>query len=98
VDSLFKFVIYRFPQFGKLIQGGPLLLVYKGQVNLKNLDRARITIEELKEAIREHGVSEIREVDLAVLEMDGNISILSNEFNHKTLKKRKGRNKVMKTE
>jgi uncharacterized membrane protein YcaP (DUF421 family) len=98
VNYLFKFVIYRFPQFGKLIQGGPLLLVYKGQVNLKNLDRARITIEELKEAIREHGVSEIREVDLAVLEMDGNISILSNEFNHKTLKKRKGRNKVMKTE
>jgi uncharacterized membrane protein YcaP (DUF421 family) len=98
VNYLFKFIIYRFPQLGHLIQGSPLLLVYKGQVNLLNLERARITIEELKEAIREHGVAEIRNVDLAVLEMDGNISILSNEFQHKTMKKRKGRNRVMKTQ
>ena len=63
-----------------------------------NLERARITIQELKEAIREHGVAEIRDVDLAVLEIDGNISILSNEFQHKTLKKRKGRSRVMKTQ
>jgi uncharacterized membrane protein YcaP (DUF421 family) len=98
VNYLFKFIIYRFPQFSRMLQGSPLLLIYKGQVNMHNLERARITVQELQEAVREHGVSEIREVDLAVLEMDGNISILSNEFKHKTLKKRKGRNKVMKSE
>jgi hypothetical protein len=30
---------------------------------------------ELAEAVREHGASEIREVDLTVLKIDGNISI-----------------------
>lgn len=58
--------------------------------------KARISKEELLEAVREHGVSEIREVDLAVLEIDGNISIISNEYKHRTVRKRKGRNKVMK--
>jgi uncharacterized membrane protein YcaP (DUF421 family) len=98
VNYIFKFILYRFPQFSHFIQGSAILLIYKGQVNIINLERARITIQELKEAIREHGVAEIRDVDLAVLEMDGNISILSKEFTHKTLKKRKGRNRVMKTQ
>jgi uncharacterized membrane protein YcaP (DUF421 family) len=60
--------------------------------------KARISSEELLEAVREHGVSEIREVDLAVLEIDGNISIISNEYKHRTVRKRKGRNKVMKSQ
>ncbi len=38
------------------------------------------------EAVREHGVSEASEVDLAVLEVDGNISVLSEDFNHRTTK------------
>jgi uncharacterized membrane protein YcaP (DUF421 family) len=62
------------------------------------LTKSRITREELLEAVREHGVSEIREVDLAVLETDGNISIISNEYKHHTVRKRKGRNKVMKSQ
>jgi uncharacterized membrane protein YcaP (DUF421 family) len=74
------------------------MLIYKGQMIAPNLVRARITKEELLEAVREHGVSEIREVDLAVLEADGNISIISNEFKHRPVKKRKGRRSVMKNE
>ena len=95
-NYLFKYLIYKFPKLGNIVQGSELLLIYKGQLNLRNLAKAHITIEEIKEAIREHGVTEIREVDLAVLEMDGNISIISNDYKHRTQKKRKGRNKVMK--
>jgi len=64
----------------------------------ENLNKARITRVEMLEAVREHGVSEIREVDLAILETDGNISIISNEYKNRTTKKRKGRNKVMKNQ
>ena len=74
-----------------------MLLIYQGEVNTRNWAKARITMQEFKEAIREHGVSGISEVDLAVLEVDGNISIFSNEYKDKTSKKRKGRNRVMKT-
>jgi len=46
--------------------------------------------------MREYGVSEIRDVDLAVLKVDGNINIISSEYKHRTLRKKKGRNRVMK--
>jgi len=98
VNYLFKYLIYKFPKLGNVVQGSELLLIYKGQLNQKNMTKARITIEEIKEAVREHGVAEIREVDLAVLEIDGNISIISNNYQQQSLKKRKGRNKVMKNE
>jgi uncharacterized membrane protein YcaP (DUF421 family) len=95
VNYLFKFLLYRFPKFSNIVQGTDLLLIYKGQLNMQNLAKARITREEILEAVREHGVSEVRDVDLAVLEIDGNISIISNEYKHHTVRKRKGRNKVM---
>lgn len=97
-NYLFKYLLYRFPKLSNIVQGSDLLLIYKGQLNEANLSKARITHNELLEAVREHGVSEIREVDLAVLETDGNISIISNEYKHRTIRKRKGHNKVMKSQ
>ena len=98
INYLFKFLLYRFPKLGNFVQGNEMLLIYKGQLNKANMDKARITHEELSEAVREHGVAEIRDVDLAVLEIDGNISIISNDFKHRTIRKRKGRNRVMKNQ
>ena len=98
INYLFKYLLYRFPKLGIAVQGVELMLIYKGQLNVSNMNKARITREEILEAVREHGVSEIREVDLAVLETDGNISIISNEYKTRTTKKRKGRNKVMKNQ
>ena len=98
INYLFKFLLYRFPKLGNYVQGNEMLLIYKGQLIKANMDKARITHEELSEAVREHGVAEIRDVDLAVLEIDGNISIISNDFKHRTIRKRKGRNKVMKNQ
>jgi uncharacterized membrane protein YcaP (DUF421 family) len=89
VNYLLKLVLYKFPRLGQVIQGEPVILVYKGEINHKNMVKVKFTLEELKEAIREHGVSLIEDVDLAVLETDGNISIISNDFKNKTIKKRK---------
>jgi len=95
VNFLMKRIIYLFPTFGRYIQGEPLMLVYEGKMKIENLHRARISQEELMEAIREHGVNSISDVDLAVLEIDGNISILSNNFHHKTNKKPKANKAII---
>lgn len=92
-DFLFKECLYRFPWFGKLMQGEPLMLIYKGHVNDANMKKARLTTDELLEAIREHGAEKVSDVDLAVLEVDGNISVLSSDFHDKTTRAvRKSRN------
>ena len=82
INYIFKMVIYNFPSFGKILQGDAILLVYQGNINTKNMKKAKINEDELMEAIREHGVYSVEDVDLAILEIDGNISILSNEYKH----------------
>jgi uncharacterized membrane protein YcaP (DUF421 family) len=83
-----KYFLYRFPKIGRLIQGEPVMLIYKGKLKQDNLNKTRISLDELKEAIREHGISLIEDVDLAVLESDGNISILSNNYKSQSVKRR----------
>lgn len=97
VDYLFKFVMYRFPKFNKLIQGEPLMLIYNGKINIRNITKAKISMEEIMEVIREHGVAKIEQVDLAILEVDGNISVMSNGFSHRTTKKKKAHKAITKS-
>jgi uncharacterized membrane protein YcaP (DUF421 family) len=96
VNYLFKGIMYRFPKLNKLIQGEPLLLIYNGKINTKNVTKAKISIEEIMEAIREHGVAVVEQVDLAILEVDGNISVMSHEFKQKTTKKKKAHKAITK--
>lgn len=84
VNALFKEYMYRLPWFGRVMQGESLMLIYQGRVNDNNMRKAKLTTNELLEAIREHGVAKISDVNLAVLEVDGNISVLSNDFQTKT--------------
>lgn len=83
-------IFFRSKRISNLIQGEPLMLIYEGKPILKHLKKAKISEDELEAAIREHGVAKISEVDLAVLERDGNISVLSNNYKNKTTRKRKG--------
>jgi uncharacterized membrane protein YcaP (DUF421 family) len=75
-----KRLFYRSKFFSKMVQGESLLLIYEGVANLENCEKAEITIEELEAAVREHGARDIQKVDLAILEVDGNISVISKEF------------------
>jgi len=98
VNYMFKLILYRNQGLDKLIEGEALLLIYKGKLNEKHLAEAKITMNELMEAIREHGVSTVEEVDLAMLEVDGNISVISSDFKHQTVKKRKAHKVVAKSQ
>jgi uncharacterized membrane protein YcaP (DUF421 family) len=91
MNFIFKQFLYHFPKFSKLIQGESLMLIYKGKLNIQNAARAKMTMDEIMEALREHGVDKIAKVDLAVLEVDGNFSVLSDEYRHRTVKKRKSK-------
>jgi uncharacterized membrane protein YcaP (DUF421 family) len=90
VNHLLKALLFRSKSLSKLLEGEPVLLVHHGIVLQDNLRREKISIAELKAAAREHGVALLEEVDLAVLEIDGNISILSGDYKRRTLEKREG--------
>ena len=88
VNWILKNLIYKSKRISETIQGSPIMLVYQGKVIYKHLEKAQISHDELEAAIREHGVKDIAAVDLAILEVDDNISALSSNFTKKTRKRR----------
>ena len=96
VNFVLKEFMYRFSKLSKLLQGEEIMLIYNGVLNKRNLERAKLSIEEIEEAVREHGISEIKDVNLAVLEVDGNISVLSDNYKNKTVKRRKAHKTINK--
>ena len=94
-NYLLKIVLYKDRKISKWIQGSPVLLIHNGQVLEKNLRKERITIEELELTAREHGAASLKEVDLAVLEIDGNISIHSNSFQNHSRRKRRAQKSML---
>jgi len=63
----------------KLLAGEGIMLIHNGQTLMEHLRRAGITRDELRQALREHGVSNVADVMLAVLEPDGAISVIRND-------------------
>jgi uncharacterized membrane protein YcaP (DUF421 family) len=90
VNFIFKKITIGRPEIAHLIDGDPVLLVYNGQLKAGGLAKAQITIEQLESVIREHGVEDMSEVDLAMFEVDGNISVISDNFKKTSRRRRKG--------
>ncbi|NPA10032.1 MAG: DUF421 domain-containing protein [Chlorobi bacterium] len=74
-----KRIMFRNPSFKSFMEEDPVILIKDGVVDEKALNKVKITSDELEEAVREHGVGGFDEVRLAVLEVDGNISVVSED-------------------
>lgn len=96
INALLDTLFFKSRRFSKLLQGEAIMLIYKGHVMTRHLDKAKLSLDDLKAAVREHGVESIDEVDLAVLENDGNISVLSDNYQHRTTRKRRAHREVAK--
>ncbi len=60
----------------RFLVGGPVLIVHDGQPLRDRMAREGISDEQLAAALREHGIDDVRDVHLAVLESDGTISVV----------------------
>ncbi len=98
INRVLGYLMYRSKEVSSLLAGKPTMLIYHGKVLQEHLAQTEISLDELEAAVREHGVASVSGVDLAVLEADGNISILSNNYQHKTTRKRKAHKIVEKTQ
>ena len=90
VNLVLKNVIYKIPKVSEWVQGHPIMLIYEGKLMHENMHKSRVSVAELEEATREHGIKDLNDVNLAVLEIDGSISIVSDGYTN-LLKKRKRR-------
>jgi uncharacterized membrane protein YcaP (DUF421 family) len=79
LNFLFGKFVQRSRPLASLVKGHATLLVNRGVLLDSHLQKEGISREDLMAALREHGVACLDDVRLAVLEVDGTISVLKNE-------------------
>ncbi len=90
LNFILKKAMFKSKKFREFIHQKPLILIHDGKIDFKELANLEITSNELDEVIREHGVESYKNVKLAMMEIDGNISIISDELKEmQTFHKRK---------
>jgi uncharacterized membrane protein YcaP (DUF421 family) len=96
-NFILKSFMFKNPKFKSFMEEDPVILVRDGKMDKPALNRVKISEDELEESIREHVVGGIKNVKLAILEVDGNISVISmdktGEQTHYTRIKRKNKRK-----
>jgi uncharacterized membrane protein YcaP (DUF421 family) len=69
-------VIERLPSLRKAVEGQPVLLLHDGRLIEEHIRRVGLSDDLVLQAIREHGFANASDVQMAVLEVDGTISIV----------------------
>ncbi|WP_068676515.1 DUF421 domain-containing protein [Oceanobacillus sp. Castelsardo] len=84
---LIAFLQIAFPRLRRYIFGVPTVLIMNGEINVENLKKARMTMDELEMRLRLVQVGNINDVKVAVLEASGNLTVLLNEDQKAATKK-----------
>ena len=64
----------------RILLGDPLMIIYRGKIQEKVMRQAGLSLQEIETACREHGIYSIHDVDLGILEPDGNFSFRAKDF------------------
>jgi len=67
---------FKFPRVRSVIDGQPLVIVQDGKPIEKNLNRERLTMDDLAVAARREGIGKLDDVAWAVIESSGTISFI----------------------
>lgn len=65
----------------KFVDGEPCILINKGKINYSTLKKQQLNIDELLEELRLANYFNLDEIQYAILENDGQISILPKDYN-----------------
>ena len=76
IELLLSVWIYNSIPIRRLLCGKPVILVENGKLIQKNMQKTRVTVNELNEHLRLQGVVDIASVHYAILETNGSLSVL----------------------
>ena len=79
LELLTSLVALKSVRIRTFLYGRPVILVYKGEFRQAAMSAARVTIDDIMEVMRNEGISTLEEIDYAVLETNGQLSIIPRE-------------------
>ena len=69
----------------EIICGRPSILIYRGKINENNLKKERFTINELEERLRGNNVINLGDVEYAILETSGQVTVIQKPDKRNTI-------------
>lgn len=89
IQIILSIISLRSVRFRKLLDGTPVLIISNGKVLEREMKRQRYTFDDLLLQLREKDIGDVRDVEYAILEPTGKLSIfkknLDNNPNHSSL-------------
>lgn len=73
-----SFLSLKSDKFRNFIDGHPTVIIKNGKVNFSAMSKLRYTLDDLITQLRGEGIKSIEEVDYAVLETSGDLSVFQN--------------------
>ena len=67
------------PKFRLLLDGNPSLIIKNGKVNFKEMSKQKYNLDDLLVQLREKGFKSIEEIEYAILENNGTLSVFAYE-------------------
>jgi uncharacterized membrane protein YcaP (DUF421 family) len=67
---------HKSPRFGRLVDGTPLVLLERGQWHTETMEKMRIQEQDVMAMARDNGLERLDQIAYAVLERNGEISII----------------------
>ncbi len=74
-EVILSYVSSKSPLFRKVMLGKPSVIINKGALDRDELSKLRISVTELMSELRQKGVSSISEVEYAIIEDNGKLSV-----------------------
>ncbi len=77
IQVILSYVSLKSNSFKKFIDGNPQVIINKGKVNFKQMQKTRYSLDDLISQLREKGIKNLNDVNYAILENNGKLSIFT---------------------
>lgn len=82
VQILFGYLGLKSEKLRKILDGSPCVIIKNGKLNFKEMVKLRYSLDDLVSQLREQGIMNIEDVNYAVLENNGKLSVFKEENNY----------------
>ncbi|WP_127529683.1 DUF421 domain-containing protein [Paenibacillus kobensis] len=90
IQIIISFIAMKNRKVRLLFDGKPSIIVQNGQLNRKIMTKGRYNLDDLMLQLRENGVSTVGDVEFAILETSGKLSVIKKEKEQRTTEERPG--------
>ena len=81
VDKGFSYLTMKYKRLKRYVEGTPSYIIFHGEIDLKTMQKINYSFEDLYHQVRQKNISTLSEIEFAILETDGQLSVIKKSDN-----------------